>query len=176
MASLLRSVLCGAVAFSLSAARVSLADDTVTIDLRGRVRAACTVSMHSARVDLGDIMDSAARTIPIHFYCNAPFTYEMRSRYGGLRHVRISSASPHFRVVVPYVVVTRLPTSAGDIVDTCASGDLAAEPVRCRMSDSGSGISIDREASLTVTFPDDTRVPLAGRYRDVISLAFSPRY
>lgn len=176
MACFLRSVLCGAVAFSLSTARGAQAEDTVTIDLRGRIKAVCTVSMHSARADLGDIMDGVARTIPIHFYCNTPFTYEMRSRYGGLRHMRISSASPHFRVVVPYVLVTRLPTSAGDIVDTCASADLAVEPVRCRLSDSGSGISVDREASLTVTFPDDTRVPLAGRYRDVISLAFSPRY
>jgi hypothetical protein len=162
-------------ALPLSAPSTCNAGDTVSIDLRGRVQPECTVKVTSSKVDLGDIMTGGTRTIPLQLHCNTPFRYEIRSQHGGLKHAQAASAPRNFTTVVPYTVVVRIPTSATDIVDTCSSIDLAKRPIGCRLSHSGTGISADRAAELTVMWNADQRT-VAGAYSDIIILRVEPRY
>jgi hypothetical protein len=152
-----------------------IAGEVVTVDLQGEIKAECSLTVSSNTFDLGSVSETGVRTIPFRLRCNAPYSYEIRSQNGGLRNAQVQTLSRGFKALIPYTAITRIPTNTADIADTCFSTDLTP-PVLCKMSDSGDGISIDRDATLSISWQMDDEVPLAGTYRDVITLSFHARY
>ena len=150
------------------------ANDQVTIEITGMIEVECGISDMPPTVNLGDLTAVGSRTIPFRVHCNTPFAYSLQSREGGLRHASAQHAGAGFLLLLPYSVDIRIPTNAGTIVNQCASQSLAADAPGCTFSNSGNGVAIQQNSSLTISWSISGK-PVAGSYMDVLTLEMRPQ-
>ncbi len=151
----------------------------VTVKLEGEIVPECAISAFGAdyststivaAMKLGDVTRATEESFDFTVNCNAPFEYRIDAEHGALKHVAAGVAPGGFTTSVPYDLSVRIPTEAGVIQDNCPKGSLEAAKPSCRFSNSGSAIALSSPGRLTVNLQPDVAVPLAGGYRDRITM------
>lgn len=148
-------------------ATLAAAEDNNKVDvhLRGFVGATCEVAGRSkvtTPVSIGNVNQPGSTYVEYPVNCNAPFGYEISSRYGGLRRTsRINGERPK-RL---YNVNVNIPTDDHHINDTCRSDTIEGDVITCALSDSGDGVALDQKARLTVSWEGAPQLD-AGTYSD----------
>jgi hypothetical protein len=141
-------------------------NNKVDVHLKGSVRPTCEVagrrSSVTTPVNVGNVNTPGSTAIDYPVNCNAPFAYEISSRYGGLQRRRLINGERPKRI---YNVNVNIPTDIGAINDTCASDTIKAGSVTCALSDSGDGVALDQQAHLTVSWDGTPQLP-GGKYTD----------
>ena len=140
-------------------------NNEVDVHLRGSVTATCEVAGRSrvrTPVTVGNINQPGSTYVEYPINCNAPFGYEISSRFGGLRRTaRINGQRP----VRLYNVNVNIPTDIDTINDTCSSANIVRRNITCPLSDSGNGVALDQTAKIEVSWEGGDDVP-AGTYSD----------
>jgi hypothetical protein len=143
----------------------------VTIKLEGAVLPECQISSSASIIDFGDISKSGTKTLPFSLSCNAPFTYKLLSRSGGLQHKWLNAAlTSGFNTILPYTVASTIPIDGGVISDTCSSPSIKADVPTCRFSSSGENIAISSNALLTFSWNPNGKMLESGVYEDFLTI------
>jgi hypothetical protein len=146
----------------------------VTIELEGRIPVACGIEALTSQITLGDIAVAGVKTLPFRVRCNAPFSFALLSRNGALRTTSPPPMSWGFTDHVPYTIALQIPTNVGAVAGACPSWRLRHPSPLCTYPDSGDGIALAGEASLTISW-GSRRDPLAGTYSDVMTVVLGAR-
>lgn len=107
--------------------------------------------------------------------CNTPFEYSMKSANGALLHSLSAEQIPNsaFKRKIPYEVNVVIPldqSTKPEINDSCLSMTIN-NPSECELSNSGSGIAINRRGSLTLRpILNANDLYLAGGYTDTLTI------
>ena len=75
---------------------------------------------------------------------------------------------------MPYTAAVNIPTNIGAVVGSCPSWRLRGAGATCVFPDSGEGIALSGDASLTISW-DSCQEPLAGSYSDVMTVVLGAR-
>ena len=149
--------------------------DKVQITLRGRIAPRCDLAGVPSTLDLGNLPKTGAqgeKQLKFQLTCNTPFTYQLSSDNGAMRHESLS-ASSGFAADFPYNAALNILTDGGATLTLdCASAQLG-EPVGACAGTSDDQTAIEKQATLTVSWgPLEERL-VAGRYSDDLHIAFS---
>jgi spore coat protein U-like protein len=155
------------------AAPVWADDNQVTISLQGKISPRCAVSTPNSILDFGSIAKAGSAQLNLTLSCNAPFQYSISSQNGGLKHESASAAAAPFFYLLPYTMKITLPTDAGVTVDTCSSSNSSASGKACEKSGVVETAATNKPTSIEFTWnPGDLR-PLAGSYKDIVTITVS---
>lgn len=163
-------VVASALALWVAQARAA---DQVQIALVGEIEKSCAVSSAAATVDLGSVVNSGSRNLSLGITCNTPFQYSLTSANGGLRHAGSVTRVGAFADLLPYRVKVTVPTDAGGAAFSCDSANMTAGASRCGPADSGSGITLGRMASLSLSWQAPQQPLIAGSFEDALTISFS---
>ena len=112
--------------------------------------------------------------MPFKVRCNTPFTFELFSHNSALATTSPGAVSAGFTDRVPYTATVQIPTNVGALVGTCPSSHLREAGASCAFPDSGEGIALSGDASLTISWAS-CQEPLAGSYSDVLTVVLGAR-
>jgi hypothetical protein len=147
----------------------------VTIDLTGEIPASCQLTSVQTDTSLGAITEQGTASIPFQVRCNTPFAFSVTSRSGALKIEHAMTSPPGFTATIPYSIVSRVLTNLGPITGTCASTALKVGAVTCAFPNSGQGVALSGDSSLTLSW-QVSQIPLAGIFSDVLTLSVGPIY
>lgn len=145
----------------------------VTIDLAGEIPASCQLSGMQSAYNLGAITERGSASIPFQVRCNTPFAFSATSRSGALTVQSQTTPPAGFTAVIPYSVVSTIPTNLGVITGTCASTALKAGATTCSFPNSGQGVAFSGDALLALSWQVNA-IPLAGEFTDELTLSVGP--
>jgi spore coat protein U-like protein len=150
------------------------AADSVTIQLSGEISPRCELSSPATVVELGSLNAGGEREFQFDLHCNDTFAYQLTSRHGGLSHSDAAmTANAPFVSLLPYTVDITIPSDDGAMVEQCESGQLQAGVQGCGAKASGGSAATNKTGSLIIRW-DSGSTPIAGTYRDVLSLTLQP--
>ena len=131
-------------------------DQEVTIEISGWIKRTCGLKNLPTKIDLGNLETKKNQRIEFTVNCNAPFSYGISSNEGGLKYVNESKASNlKTTTMIPYHLDVTIPMDRGIIKNSCASKTLPkaiGEPAQCKFSDSGQDVSIDKTATMDISW------------------------
>ena len=162
--------------------------DSVAIDVTAEIKERCGFTATGPTgVDAPrDLEDAASLSIKVGLDCNTPYAIGITSENGALINLDAKDDGSGFAFSKSYRVAVALDTDKGIVrSERCASRELSAEG-RCDFASvragkglkSGRGISVGRDAVITIDWPAQTTLPrrlAAGRYRDTLILVVGPR-
>ena len=161
------------------------AADTGTLTIQGTITPSCGLTGPGGQVDLGDVSKAGQQQFSVSVNCNTPFAYSAVSAHQALV---ASNPAPvvagTFDQSLPYTLTTDFQTDGADfgrndipssgLTDANASPCLAASYDRTGCSayfaDSGTGVAIDKQATLTVRWSNPANPLVAGTFTDTITL------
>jgi len=176
-------ILASAVAATDADAAPSADNRVIAIDLRARVAPRCGVKDGSrGSIDANQDLEDAARlTLRIGLDCNTPYAFGVTASHGALVNLDVADDHSGYAFRKVYGLAVTLNTDAGAVHSTrCRSTDLV-QGGRCAFAGnavgeglkSGRGISIDRDAVLTIDWPSQSTLPrrlAPGHYRDTLTI------
>ena len=154
-------------------AHCAYAADSVTIQLSGEISPRCEINNLAAVVDLGTLNSGGEQILQFDVHCNDSFSYQLTSRHGGLRHSDTAADNPAFLSLLPYSIDIAIPTDNGAITEQCESAQIRAGSQGCGVKASEGSAATNKTGSLVIRW-DSTTTPIAGTYRDVLSLTLQP--
>lgn len=161
-----------AVMVALSFPGNDVAAEDITIEVSGEVADECAVDSAPGSIDLGELSSIGITNIPVTIRCNAPFTYSMQSRNGGLAYLD-GEAVNGFSDFVDYNLSSSIPTDTGVIADTCTSAQIKTGADSCIFTNSGIGVALPSNAMFTLAWTPPSDPLLAGAYEDQLTLTFA---
>jgi hypothetical protein len=147
----------------------------VTIELEGQIPVSCGIEALASQVSLGDISRPGTKTLPFRVRCNTPFSFQLYSQNSALQTAWSDAISTGFTHRVPYTVALQIPTNLGAIVGSCPSWGLRQASPTCAYPNSGEGVALSGEASLTISWAS-RRETLAGSYSDMMTVVLGARF
>jgi spore coat protein U-like protein len=155
-------------------AQPSFADgSTVTITLAGQVIPACGIVNPNPLVDFGELKPMGAASVSFSVTCNTNFRVSLASQNGGLLLAAQQQASPPFTALISYSVSVKLSGGNAFIIDVCSSDHMAGPAPACSGAWNVSVPVSNQNATLGFSWNLQGSVPLAGSYRDVLTLTVS---
>jgi hypothetical protein len=148
--------------------------DKVSIEIIGRVEPQCEINSQKRIVELGSLLTSGTYRFNMSAQCNAPFDLAVTSLNGALKRVAIDSGKPSFSLALPYEVFIVIPTTGGDVQQTCASAAMTDE-TGCRLSTPGDAISDGQDGAVEIRWHGGGEHLQAGTYSDDLSFLLKPR-
>lgn len=173
---------------TLSTATAHARTDSVDIDIAATIKARC--GFHAGTpvsVDAPRDLEIAARlSVAVGLDCNTPYAIGVTSEHGALINTDASDDGSGYAFRKGYRVSVALETDRGTVrSEPCSSAALVvggecpfASSVSGKGLGSGRGISVNRNAIITVDWPSQTALPrrlAAGRYQDTLILVVGPR-
>lgn len=162
--------------------------DSVAIDVTAEIKDRCgftgtaPTSVDAPR----DLEDAASLSIKVGLDCNTPYAVGVTSENGALVNLDASDDGSGYAFEKKYRVAIALETDRGTVrSERCRSNELSADG-RCDFAasragkglKSGRGISVGRDAIITIDWPAQSTLPrrlAAGRYKDTLILVVGPR-
>lgn len=160
-------------------------NDSVSIDILASVPDRCgfasSTPAHQTRE--GNLEQAFRQDIRLKLDCNTPFSIHAVSRSGALVHTTASPDSSGFAFSKTYNVQVAVETDLGVVTSArCDSSNLrdggTCELANGRGLSSGQGVAVDRDAILTIDWPDQSALPrrlAAGDYQDTITITIGAR-
>lgn len=162
--------------------------DSLQVDVRATIKERCGFAPGaSASVDAPRDLEMAARlNVAVGLDCNTPYALGVTSQNGALVNIDARDDGTGFAFDKRYRVSLALQTDKGIVrSESCNSRELVAGG-RCEFATSvsgeglksGRGISVGRNAIITVDWPAQSTLPhrlAAGRYKDTLILVVGPR-
>ncbi len=145
----------------------------VVVAIRGEIAARCSMDTSTTSIDLGDLREAGRRLVSIHVDCNTPFLVVMSSDRGALVSDAGGSVPAAFTDRVAYQAKVEIPTDLGLLVHACGSHEAAGSS--CAPADSRGGIAQGMDGQVEISWSRPELEPLAGHYRDRLSISFQPR-
>ncbi len=146
---------------------------SVTVALTGSIAPACTLGAPNLHVDFGEIKQAGTAFAPFSVSCNTGFRVSLSSQNGGLLHTGGSQASPPFIALVPYKVALTLGGNAVPL-DVCPADHMTSAFPACS-GPAGPGIAVaNQKATLGFVWDLHGGIPLAGSYRDILTVTVTP--
>ncbi|WP_395397547.1 hypothetical protein WBP07_23665 [Novosphingobium sp. BL-8A] len=178
----------GVLAGVLAASSAQAHTDSVAIDVTARIKERCGFAS-SGPDDLAaprDLESAANFTVAVGLDCNTPYALGVTSQSGGLMNVDATNDGSGYAFSKRYRVSVALDTDKGIVrSQRCTSSEMEdggscdfASLVPGRGLKSGSGISVGRNAVITIDWPAQaTNEPrlAAGHYKDTLILVVGPR-
>lgn len=159
--------------------------ETVDVVVTAEVPARCGfTSAVTTREVTGDLENAGRETLRLSLDCNAPYAVKARALNGRMVRTGAGPDDSGYAFEKNYGVVLSLDTDKGVVVSQrCGSQELAEASSSCALSgskglQSGTGISIERDAALIIDWQDqrETGRRLAvGTYSDTIILEIGAR-
>lgn len=162
--------------------------DSVDIDIAATIKARCGFQVAApVSVDAPRDLETAARlSVAVGLDCNTPYAIGVTSEHGALVNTDASDDGSGYAFRKRYRVSVALETDRGTVrsepcnsVALVAGGECPfASSVSGKGLGSGRGISVGRNAVITVDWPSQTTLPrrlAAGRYKDTLILVVGPR-
>lgn len=149
----------------------SAMNDSVSIELRGRVMPRCDFSGSDAPLTFGEARAQEEhvqirRSFKVN--CNAPFVMAMASAYGGLKLATNGSSD---QLSLGYDASLTIITDRGRIVSlSCTDSDLKHGGAGCAKT-SGDDTAIGKEALLTIDLRTEKHL-ISGSYSEELYLKF----
>lgn len=148
--------------------------DQVQIELRGNIAPRCDLTGAASSLDLGTLPETGAqgqKQLQFELSCNAPFTYQLSSEHGVMRHESASADASGFTTEFPYRAVLTILTDSGSTLNLdCASSQLG-EPAGACAGASGEDTAIGKDAALTVSWGPLAGPLVAGQYADDLHIS-----
>lgn len=177
-----------AAALLLAAAPAQARSDAVEVDVKAKVKERCGFAPGpSSSVDAPRDLELSARlSLMVGLDCNTPYAFGITSQHGGLVNIDARDDNSGYAFAKRYRLAVALETDRGVVrSEICGSAELVAGG-RCEFATttpgeglkSGRGISVNRNAILTIDWPSQSELPrrlAAGRYKDVLILVVGPR-
>lgn len=166
-------------------ATAAQSNDSVSIDILASVPDRCgfasSTPAHQTRE--GNLEQAFRQDIRLKLDCNTPFSIHAVSRSGALVHTTASPDSSGFAFSKTYNVQVAVETDLGVVTSArCDSSNLRdggnCELANGRGLSSGQGVAVDRDAILTIDWPDQSALPrrlAAGDYQDTITITIGAR-
>jgi spore coat protein U-like protein len=155
----------------VACAQASIADGSaVTVTLTGQVMPACSISNPNPLVDFGELEPVGAASVSFLLSCNTDFRVSLTSQNGGLSQAARQAASPPFIELIPYSVSVKLSGENVFIIDMCSSGHMTGALPACTGAGKVSVPVSGQNTTLGFSWNLHGSVPLAGSYRDVLTL------
>ncbi len=154
----------------------SMAADTVTMNVRLKVAASCSIAAPSTTVAFGDITKPGSMSGPITMGCNTRYRYTLTSKNGALTlDGKLKSPSP-FATAMPYTLGFKSAVQSMIALAACQSSNIAAADLGC--SGVLPGVANPQASIVTLGFTwTPSPMPLiAGSYSDVVTLTVRPEY
>lgn len=162
--------------------------DSVAIDVTAEINERCGFTANGpAGIDAPrDLEDAASLSIKVGLDCNTPYALGITSANGALVNLDASDDGSGFAFSKSYRVAVALETDKGIVrSERCRSRELSVDG-NCDFASvragkglkSGRGISVGRDAVITIDWPAQSTLPrrlAAGRYRDTLILVVGPR-
>lgn len=163
-------------------------DEPLTVELTTHVPPRCGFVAGSlvGQSGMPDLEKAARFNIRVKLDCNTPLAFGLIAARGQLTNLDASPDNSSFAFAKPYLVSVALETDLGTVhSDRCSSTDLVLGG-SCPFTGAGPGeglsslrgIAINRDAVLTVEWPDQSAMGkrmAAGRYRDTLTMVVGPR-
>lgn len=162
--------------------------DSVDIDIAASIKARCGFSAGMpASVDAPRDLEMAARlSVAVGLDCNTPYAIGVTSEHGALINTDATDDGSGYAFKKRYRISVALETDQGTVrSEPCNSATLVAggecpfaSTVSGKGLGSGRGISVGRNAVITVDWPSQATLPrrlAAGRYKDTLILVVGPR-
>ena len=165
----------------LCAASPAMAGDTVKLTVQGEITASCALSGGSS-MQLGDVTGAGSKSLTLNVACNAPFAYALISSNGGLKSDGATQVvGGVFQTLQPYTVTTSFQTDQGAFGDTalpsatltqqnadpCVAATFSAT---CPFANSGAGVALNQNATVTVGWSAPAAPLVAGGYSDTLTI------
>ena len=162
--------------------------DSVAIDVTAEIKERCGFTAKGpASVDAPrDLEDAASLSIKVGLDCNTPYAVGVTSENGALVNLDARDDGSGYAFSKSYRVALALETDRGIVrSERCRSGELSRDG-NCDFAasragkglKSGRGISVGRDAIITIDWPAQSTLPrrlAAGRYKDTLILVVGPR-
>lgn len=145
----------------------------VVVAIRGEIAARCSMDTSATSIDLGDLREPGRRLVPISVNCNTPFLVVASSDRGALVSDAPGLVPAAFTDRVVYQARIEIPTDLGLLVHSCDSQKAAGSS--CAPADSQGGIAQGVAGQVEISWGRPALEPLAGHYRDKLSITFQPR-
>jgi hypothetical protein len=159
--------------------------ESVDVVVTAEVPARCGFTTAATTRDAtGDLENAGRETIRLGLDCNAPYAITARAVNGRMVRSGTGPDGSDFAFEKSYGVTLTLDTDSGLVTgERCVSEDLVQASTACALSSpsglgSGDGISIERDASLVIDWPDQRDVGrrlAEGSYSDTIILEIGAR-
>lgn len=162
--------------------------DSLDVDVRAKIKERCgfTPSAVTSVDAPRDLENAAKMTIAVGLDCNTPYAIGVTSERGALVNVDARDDGSGFAFIKRYRVSVALETDRGIVrSEFCSSSDMTPGG-RCHFATtvpgeglkSGRGISVGRNAVISIDWPSQSALPrrlAAGRYKDTLILVVGPR-
>jgi hypothetical protein len=148
--------------------------DKVQIELRGHIVPRCDLTGAASALDLGVIAGTGAqgqKQLQFEVSCNTPFTYQLSSGHGAMRHENTAAGAAGFATEFPYRAVLIIPTDGGSTLSLDCPSSLLGEPAGACADASGKDTAIAKDASLTVSWGPLDGPLAAGQYTDDLQIS-----
>jgi hypothetical protein len=157
------------------------AGDTGTLTITGTITKSCALTGPGGTVDLGDVSVAGSKDIIVQVDCNTPFAYAVVSANHALTTSGQAIVGGTFDQSLPYALSTDFQTSGSNFGDSdiasASMTDAAAAPCLagtfdpgCPYTTSGTTVSINKNATLTVSWSASVHPLVAGTFTDTITL------
>ena len=164
---------------------VAQSTDGLSIDILGTVPDRCGIASSTPRHQTrsGDLEQAFHQDIRLKLDCNTPFSIHAVSQSGALVHTTSSGDGSGFAFSKTYNVQMAVETDLGRITSEPCVSSTMRDGGTCDLSNgrglsSGQGVAVDRDAILTIDWPDQSAVPnrlAAGDYHDTITITIGAR-
>lgn len=158
---------------------VALANDTVSLEMEGRLAPRCAVLDWPSKIDFGDLAAQSELEMAFGLDCNQPYLLTVHSKNGAMVHGERTDLPPDSDVVtsLPYLARLDIPFSrsegpAGSMIIEQASDVLTGAGYT---QSSGDAISANVKTKATIKWSEDVAQRLlSGRYRDTLTVTITP--
>ncbi|WP_312126104.1 hypothetical protein [Brevundimonas sp.] len=159
--------------------------DSVSIDILASVPDRCgfasSTPTHQTRE--GNLEQAFRQDIRLKLDCNTPFAIHAVSQSGALVHTTASPDSSGFAFSKTYNVQVAVETDIGLVTSARCDSSAMRDGGACELANgrglsSGHGVAVDRDAILTIDWPDQSGLPrrlAAGDYQDTITITIGAR-
>lgn len=166
-------------------ATAAQSNDSVSIDILASVPDRCgfasSTPAHQTRE--GNLEQAFRQDIRLKLDCNTPFSIHAVSRSGALVHTTASPDSSGFAFSKTYNVQVAVETDLGVVTSARCDSSTLRDGGNCELANgrglsSGQGVAVDRDAILTIDWPDQSALPrrlAAGDYQDTITITIGAR-
>jgi len=154
--------------------QTAIAGEPVGIELTGTIEAHCNIKGLVSELDLGTLVKTGTKSLSFIINCNSPFSYRLTSLEGGLRLRGATNSIQGFTDLIPYRVITQIPTNSGLIQNDCESTTLTEPEASCNFPNSGGDIAIEQQAVIELSWSTNKDFR-AGIYSDNLRLTLQPQ-
>ncbi|WP_395337160.1 hypothetical protein WBP06_21710 [Novosphingobium sp. BL-8H] len=162
--------------------------DSVAIDVTARIKERCgfAAAGPDAVAAPRDLETAANFSLAVGLDCNTPYALGVTSQSGALLNVDNADDGSGYAFSKRYRVSVALETDKGVVRSTRCTSDEMEEGGRCDFASmvpgrglkSGAGISVGRNAVITIDWPSQAAAEprlAAGHYKDTLILVVGPR-